>query len=218
MVWLELFGLFLLWPGTRRSLRDMQPVHPIGWCVTFLAFLTPLLAISIRSPHILLLAAGLPQDLHNLTHIGTNLLDAIMSVGVRSNGDPLFWVGHAPLLNAAELVLGALGCYFYLVQQRTVRAMFLTGSVVISLVLISFGGPVGFATLVPLLYLFIAHGLSNLMAQWFTVFPRNPIARGSGIAVICLMLFFSVLYQTRVYFVAWPHTTATRQAFDLPQP
>jgi hypothetical protein len=56
------------------------------------------------------------------------------------------------------------------------------------------------------------------MAQWFTVFPRNPIARGSGIAVICLMLFFSVLYQTRVYFVAWPHTTATRQAFDLPQP
>ncbi|HXR49972.1 MAG TPA: hypothetical protein VN778_03015, partial [Verrucomicrobiae bacterium] len=71
----------------------------------------------------------------------------------------------------------------------------------------------GLASLIPLLYLFIIHGLRQLLGQWLTVFPRNPIARFTGIGIICLMLCFSILYQVRAYFVAWPHTSATLQTY-----
>ncbi len=218
MAWFELFGVVLLWPTVRRQLQGLHKVHLAGWSALFIAVIAPLAVASIHRPHTLLIAGGLPQNLHSLTHVGSGLLNAVLSIGIRSNGDPAMWVGHTPLLDAAELVLGALGCYYYLAQHRTIRATFLTGSVIISVALISLGGSVGFAALIPLLYLFIAHGLSSLLDQWFTIFPRNPIARGAGIAVLCLMLFFSVLYQTRIYFVAWPHTMAARQTFNLTQP
>jgi hypothetical protein len=141
-----------------------------------------------------------------------------MSIGVRSDGNPLLWVGHLPLLTAVELAFGAIGIYCYLQRRRSLRALFLAGSILTSLVLISLGGNVGFACLVPLLYLLIVEGLDHLLDQWLTVFPRNPIARFTGVVVICIMLFFAVLYQVRAYFVAWPHSTATTQVFRLQQP
>jgi hypothetical protein len=218
IVWFEFFGVMLLWYGLQRQLLRTPRVHVAGWGIVFAVVIAPLVLASLRSPHLLLVAAGLPQSIHALIHIAGNALNAVMSIGVRSNGNPLFWVGHAPLFDAAELVLGVIGAYFYLYRQHSVRAIFLIGSVGISLVLISLGGSVGFASLVPLLYLLVAHGLDHLLGQWLTVFPRNPIARSTGTAILCAMLFFSVLYQVRSYFVAWPHDTATRQTFRLTQP
>lgn len=217
MVWFELFGAILLWPSLRRKLQEETKLHLIGWGALFIVLISPLIIAISQDTSILLALAGLPEHLSALSHFASNAFGSIMSIGVRSNGDPLFWVGHLSLLNAVELALGIIGVYFYLYQQRSIRAMFLTGAALISLLLISFGGAVGFAILVPLLYLFIAHGLDHLLGQWLTVFPRNPIARSTGVAIICIMLFFSMLYQVRVYFVAWPHNLAARQAFHLTQ-
>ncbi|HSX30639.1 MAG TPA: hypothetical protein VLE99_01865 [Candidatus Saccharimonadales bacterium] len=219
MVWFELFGVAILWGGLYRQLRQMPTAHIVGWSATFLGLLLPLVLGSIQSTHLLVVVSGLPPSVSAISHIGSNLLNAVLSIGVRSNADPSQWVGHAPLLVTAELMLGALGAYMYLYRQRSVRAIFLGGSVAISLTLISLGGSVGFATLVPLLYLFIVHGLDYFMEQWATVFPRNPIAKFTGMTVIITLLLFSVLYQVRAYFVAWPHAEATTQTFhELPQP
>jgi len=218
MIWFELFGAILLWPSLRRKLQEESKLHMLGWGALFVVLVAPLIIACLRDLHVLLVMAGLPQQLSALSHVAGNLFSSIMSIGVRSNGNPVWWIGHIPLLNAAELVLGIIGTYFYLHHQRSIRATFLAGSTIISLVLISFGGTVSFAMLVPLLYLFIAHGLDHLLGQWLTVFPRNPIARGTGVVIICIMLFFSTLYQVRAYFVAWPHNATTRQAFYLQQP
>jgi hypothetical protein len=218
MLWFELFGLLLLRKGAWRQLTGMPRIHLAGWTTLFIAVLIPLGIASLHSPQLLLNAAGLPTTVHAFTHTGSNVLNAVMSIGVRSNGDPIFWVGHAPLLNVIELVLGLIGGYFYIYRERSVRSMFLVGSLTICLVLIGFGSTVSFACLVPLLYLFVTAGLNHFLGQWLRVFPRNPIARFTGVAIICMMLFFSVLYQVRSYFVAWPHTTAARKAFNHPRP
>lgn len=214
MVWFELFGLVLLGSGLRKQLLGMPSAHVAGWAVVFLGLIAPLVVASVPDPSILLAAAGLPTSLSSLADFPSNVLNAVMSIAVRSNGNPLFWVGHVPLLNVIELILVVIGMYHHLYLKRSLRSAFLFGSSIICLLLIGLNGGVSFACLVPLLYLFIASGLNFLLSQWLAVFPRNPIARTTGIALICIMLGFSILYQVRTYFVAWPHVTATRQAFS----
>jgi hypothetical protein len=217
LVWFELFSVIFLRRGMLQLFRDTTRLHRALMPLIGLLIVSPLLVAIFKTPRLALSAAGLPTTLHALTHAGSGLLSAIAAIGVRSNGNAVLWVGHAPLLNVVELALGAVGAYYYFYQQRSARAMFLGLSVIVSIILIGLGG-VTYASLIPLRYLFIASGLSNLLSQWLTVFPRNPIARISGISLICIMLFFSVLYQTRSYFVAWPHDPATRQTFNHPQP
>jgi hypothetical protein len=218
LIWFELFAAALLLPNIRGRVRHANKQHLLGWAATALLIAAPLLTAIVHQPRLLLAVFGLPGSTHDLAQVPDNLLHAVLSIGLRSDGDPLLWVGHMPLLSATELLLGLLGVYVYLIRRRSQAGLLLAGDVIISLVLISLNSGVGYASLVPLLYLFVVAGLSFLLGAWLRVFPRNPIARGVGVAAICAMLAFSVLYQVRTYFVAWPHHAATRQAFRLPQP
>lgn len=214
MIWYEVLGLVVMNTYARDRWRNTPRKHLIGWSVTFLAVLTPLIAASIENSHVLLEIAGLPASLATATHSITNLRTAMISVTAHGATTPLLWIGRAPLLTASELILGALGLYGYLYRDRSPRAILLTGMAAISIVLISLGGEVGLASLIPLLYLLVIHGLRQLLGEWLAVFPRNPIARFTGVSIICLMLFFSILYQVRAYFVAWPHTPTTLQTYN----
>lgn len=214
VLWFELLGLIVLLPDVKRQLSRTPSAHLAGYTGVFLVVILPLIIASIRTPHVALLAAGLPQHLHTLSHIGSNFLNAVLSIGIRSNGDPFLWVGHAPLLNIIELVLLVVGIYYYLYEVRSARAIFWGGGTLLSIVLISLGGGVGFASLIPLLYLAVAGGIDHLLSEWLRVFPRNPIARATGIILVSTMLFFSILYQVRSYFVAWPHAPTTKHVFN----
>jgi hypothetical protein len=216
MLWFELIGVALVWRSLWGQLHRTKPLHIAGSLATFVVILAPLIVASIHDPHVALSAAGLPQHLGTLKHFGMNLLHNALGIGIYSNSSQLLTVGHVPLLGVAERVLAALGLYAYLRHNRSVRTWFIAGTAVISLLLMSLGGSVGFAMLLPLLYLLVVHGLDHFLGRWLTVFPRNPIARSVGVGVVCAMLFFSVLYQVRVYFVAWPHNPTTQAAFRLP--
>jgi hypothetical protein len=218
MVWYEALGLIVLNTQARERWRSTPKKHLIGWGMAFLLVLAPLIAASLRHSHILLETAGLPSSFTTATHIITNLRAAMLAASAHGFATPLLWIGRAPLLTASELILAALGLYGYLYQDRSPRAILLVSMAGLSVVLISLGGEVGLASIIPLLYLFIVQGLSQLLGECLAVFPRNPIAKATGISIICIMLFFSVLYQVRAYFVAWPHTTATLQTYNLQPP
>ena len=218
LLWFEVLGAILLWPILLRQLQRAPKVHLANWALLLLVVLAPLIRAVVGNPHLLLTATGLPSSLNALPDVAANFYHAVLSIGIRGNGNPLLGVGHLPLLNAAELILGAVGAYAYLYRERSLRTVFLVGALAISLILMSFNPNTGFAALVPLLYFFIVHGLDHLLGRWFTVFPRNPIARITGVAVACCLLFFSIFYQVRAYFIAWPHTTATKQTFNLSKP
>lgn len=217
MIWFELIGLVLLKTGARTRYNATALLHKILWPLLFILCLVPLIVASAHSPRLLLSALALPDTVHQLLQIPSNLLRVLLGIGFYSPGGSELWVGHAPLLDAIELILAAMGLYYYVRREQSVRTVFMLGSTVVSLLLVSMGGPAVFASLVPLMYLFVASGLDHLLGQWLGVFPRNPIARGFGIAIVSIMLFFSVLYQTRSYFIAWPHNTTTRHDFSHPQ-
>ena len=217
MIWFEVLGLFLVRGTVQGQLERAKRSHLTALLAVFIILLVPLAIASARKPGILLQIAGLPHGWAALTQAGSRLLDTVLGIAMRSNGSPLLWIGHAPLLDAVEAVLALLGA-FYLYREVPRRGLFLLGLVVIGILLVALGGSVTVACLVPALYLLVATGLDHLLGQWLTVFPRNPVARLTGIGVICLMLTCSVLYQLRSYYVAWPHDPATRQTFNHPAP
>jgi hypothetical protein len=212
MVWFELLGLVLLRKTIGDQLRHAKTLNLVGMPIVFLLCITPLVWESIKHPRILEQIVGLPQQLHLITHVGTNLLRLVLGIVVHSNGNPLYWVGHAPLLSVTEVVALLLGIY-YMTKERSGRTVFLLGSGAIGLVLASLDGGVTFACLLPVIYLCIATGIDRFLDTWLTVFPRNPVARIGGISIVCLMLAFSLLYQVRAYYVAWPHAPATYRTF-----
>lgn len=218
MIWFELLGFFTLRATVQGQLRRTKAPVIASLLVLFAACITPLAIAAAKSPRLLLQVIGLPEQLHTLSHVGGNLWNLLLGISVRNtNGNPLWWVGHAPLLDAIEVIAALLGA-FYIVRGRSGRRAFMAGSVIIGFILASLGGAVTFACLVPMLYLFAATGLDHLLERWLAVFPRNPVARLSGISVMCAMVGFSVLYQVRTYYVAWPHAPATQAAFKHPAP
>lgn len=212
MIWFELLGVFSLRRTIEGQLKKATKINLASMAAVLVVCLVPLGYAAVRHPKVLLQVAGLPQSFSQLSHFAGNLWTTSISITARSYGSPLLWVGHAPLLSAVEVVIGLLGAYY--VYTRTHRRVFLLGYTAIGLVLVALGGGVTIACLVPVLYLFIAIGLDHLLEQWLTVFPRNPVARITGVAVVSIMLAFSVLYQLRSYYVAWPHAPATRQIFN----
>jgi len=222
LIWLELFGLLILQGSVRRQLRAHRLQHVLAWGLLFVILIAPLLWAVSRTPRLALDVIGFPQSMQLLSHIPRNLLDTVLAIGIRSDASQLLWVDHVPLLNAGELALAIIGVYTYVYlfrKSRSSTSVFLIGTTILMVLLASLGGGGTFICLVPLLYLFVISGLNNLMGQWLTVFPRNPIARATGMLVVAIMLFFSVLYQVRSYFVAWPHSPATRQTFhEHPKP
>lgn len=218
MVWFELFTVVLLYKRILQHWSNAAMPARIAWPGIVLLIVAPFAFSIVRQPHLLMTALGLPTSLHNLTNMGTNLLHNILSIGVRSTGDPVLWLAHSPLLNVTELILGAIGVYYYVYQRRSLRSLLLAGSALIGITLASIGGGFTIAAIIPIIYLFITSGLHHLLNEWLTVFPRNPIARFTGVFIICGMLFFSGFYHVRSYFVAWPHNTAAKQAFSLHRP
>lgn len=217
MVLFELLGLVILQKAIRRNIQATKIKHILAWAAVFLAGISPLVVAIVRSPRLGLTVLGAPQQLHELNSFPRHLLGSVLAIGARSDGNSLFWVGHAPLLNVIELALAIIGVYtyIYLIRKTSSRRFtFIIGSSLLAVLLISLGGSVMYACLVPLLYIFVLSGLSYLLGQWQSVFPRNPIARSTGVLLVTIMLFFSVLYQVRSYFVAWPHNSVTQAEFS----
>jgi hypothetical protein len=217
MIWFELLALIILHRRLRLTIaRADWGLRAMG-AALFLVLVAPLIRAFILSPHSLLTFAGLPQHfappLETLQHIGNSLL----SVGLHSNGASSLWLAHLPLLNVTEIALLLLGIYAFTRRLALSRAVYLLAATIVSLILIGLDGPVDISSLVPLLYLVIAGGLYELLRRWMSVFPRNPFARFAGVFFILVALFFSVLYQYRVYFVAWPHNSVTQQTFTRQQ-
>lgn len=234
MIWFELLLVGIKHKTVLRAWHHSTILQRVLAGFLFLVLVAPLLRHLVAVPRNLLIFAGLPTQFAGITQIGQNILDALLLVGVHSNGQAELWLAHAPLLNVAEIILLALGVYVFVRYVSVSRRIFVFAAIGISLLLIGLNGagsagniwgtqfaatgPVNVGVLVPLLYLLIAGGVFELMRQWFQIFPRNPFARLLGAGLITLLVGFSVIYHYRAYFIAWPNNPATQKTFVLKQP
>ena len=111
-------------------------------------------------------------------------------------------------------ILAVLGAYSYFYQRRLSRTGLLAVLAIFACVMIALNGPLWLPLLMPIVYILTAMGIAVLLQKWFTVFPRNPLARTVGITILCLALATVSVYHLQRYFIVWPNTTATKITFD----
>jgi 4-amino-4-deoxy-L-arabinose transferase-like glycosyltransferase len=161
---------------------------------------------------------GLPTSLPTLVQLAKNAAASISFVFFRTPADPSRWLGTLPLLSAFMLVCLVAGTIFYASHWRAERTRLLVALFVMSFLLLTAGGAVSRSLLVPLLYIVSFGGIAYLLHYWLSMFPKNVSARWLGIAVICLAIGLTLIFNMRHYFIAWPHNPQTRAAFHYRPP
>jgi len=147
------------------------------------------------------------ETLRDFVFVPTSLI-------VRALPDPIHNLGRLPYLDILTITLAALGTYSYLIRFNLVRTRAMIGAAVISWLLIAFSNTVSMVLILPLVYLTVAAGIMLLLQQWYTVFPRNPLARNIGVFLILSVISISIFYNFSRYFVAWANSPVTKISFS----
>lgn len=172
----------------------------------------PLIVASIHSPQNLLIVAGLPTHILSIHQIGINIVRIPMQLFFRGPTDPARWLGQLPILDAFSTVMLILGIYSLRYHLNKPRFKLLAGTTIMLTILIILGG-IPLTALVPILYLLSAAGIAFMLQQWFTVFPRNPIARILATGLVSISVVSVMFYTSNQYFVAWPHSPQNVHVF-----
>lgn len=191
--------------------------HKILLPLLFIILVSPLIWSLIRDPASGLTLLGLPRQIPSLHSMGSHLFSFAKSLVWHGTGPAEIMLIGAPIFNVIEAGLITAGIVTLVRSIKLRSNLFIGGSVILFILLVVFGGTT-YLPIVPLLYLLLASGIFYLLNEWFEIFPLNPVANVIGTAAICLIVGTSVLFHARSFFVAWPHSDETHEAFSHPQP
>ena len=151
--------------------------------------------------------------------LGETILKTALMFNVE--GDPNFRhnLGGAPMFNAVVGVFFLLGLLISLRRIKDIRyfsLLMVFGAMLIPEVVTAEGIPHGLRAIgvLPVVYIFAAVGLNELIGRWQTVFPRNLAAKSFLIAIVGLVLVTSLVYDWRRYFVVWANAPETYEAYS----
>lgn len=208
-------GLFARKEIIQRWQQTSNMLRAAG-VVAFLALVAPLVyAITLRPQQLTELMGIPPHGVLTVQSALNNFIGIAEQLLIRGPDEPLKWLTGTPILDVFTIFMIILGVYTYRVGPHPVRGRALMVLGLISVVLITLNGYVTLSLLMPILYLLAASGIGLLLQQWFSVFPRNPIARNVGVVWICLALAVVGFYHADRYFVAWPHAASTNKVLEI---
>ena len=219
MVWLIVLNLIL----QRDDLLDSWDEIDTLWekIVQPLILFITLAGIGFliyRHPHLGLEWLGAPTNWTDWQGMLKRLANVGAYFVVRGPHQPSIWLGSLPILDAFGTIMLIAGILFYARHARSFRCILICSLFAVEALLVAILPVIRFSLLVPLVYAVIIGGLAYVLHQWLKVFPRNPLARGVGIALIAVLVCASSAYNLRSYFVAWPHNEQTRQTFTATLP
>lgn len=214
IVWFILLGLII----RHRDLRLIKRRLALSYRITLYVLIAGLIVIPLlhgitKDPKLIMSLLGLPEHWPSVIQIVKNLLLIPVNLFMWASSNPLTHVGTAPIVDAFVAIASMLGIYYYFKFRSLARAKLLAACVGIGAVLIAIQGPVSIAILLPMIYILVAGGISLLLGQWLTVFPKNPFAKSIGILIITIAVSISCAYNLRAYFIAWPNNTDTKREF-----
>ncbi len=213
LVWLLAVCLYWQWDDLRAAWGHFSRVWQRTLYILAAAAWLPLLIIGLTRAGQLRLWAGLPGHFQPLVQLLKQFAAVGVHLFIRGPQYPQLWLARAPLLDIFTLVMCVLGIYFYARHPQAFRSRMLASFIATGVILVGLGGSVGLSLLVPVLYVLAAAGVAYMLHEWLQVFPFNPLARGIGLGLVCLAVALAGLYNMRAYFIAWPHTQATRTIF-----
>lgn len=213
-IWFVVPGIIWQRKALLNTLRHASKPS-LGIAAVVLALLAPLVWSVYENPLVLRDILGAPSSIPSLGTVINNTLSIPRHLLWANEPNPVVWLDKLPLLDVFTIAMFGLGIYSYSFKKKLDRTKMLAGIFVIGVLGVSLGGKINLIVLQPAIYLVATAGVALLMQQWFTVFPRNPLARTIGISLISLSVIMVAFYNTRHYFVAWPNSPETKKVFTL---
>lgn len=228
VLWALSFGLALYVPGLlwfvlvlgasqRKRLKNMvltgKPWQLAGSGILLLLLIAPYIFAVINNPSTGLSSLGLPTNLVQITSLPERLYQIVLQLFIYSPTNPVFHLGHLPYIDITTTLLFLIGLY-RLRYSPARKMMAWSGVISIGWVVGAGLGAINIAIFLPLIYMFAGGGISFLLVQWFKVFPRNPFARGFGVALMTGLVLVISFYHLNRYFIAWPLNPTTKAAFS----
>ena len=176
----------------------------------------PLLVINlIKSTTALSVFLGLNFNHFNIISKLKDFGEGIIHSFLLGPNNPSIWLGRYPMFNIFGLVCVVLGIYFYVIHFNNNQSKILFSFLLIGLILLGLNKSNSLSLVIPVLYLFLATGISYLLQIWLKLFPINPIARSLGIVLLIILISLSILFNTRQYFVAFANNPTSRSSFEI---
>ncbi len=206
----------LLW----RSYAILKSKHRPQWwqvlmgATLFLLFMCPYIYAVISNTDILRQLVGYPS-FNDIIQVGLYSFEYAKSmfIGLRIIL-PSYWLIGQPVLDIASSILLLLGVITYMKYIKLQRSKMTLLAILAGSVIIVLNRDIyAISLVIPFIYMVIGGGLTHLLAEWFKVFPRNPIARNFGACMISILVAMIVFYNLNSYFIAWPLTPDTKRAF-----
>lgn len=216
-VWIILAGI--IWQR-KRVIQEIKHVHN-GVVIALMVLTVPVVGLLgyafYKDTSLIAQWLGLPEILI-IKDAVINFILTPYHIFVRAPFQPEFWLGRLPYVDIAMTILFGLGVYVLYKTSVLDRMRALVGMGVIGALLASLNGAVNLIIVMPFIFVLITAGIALLLQQWFTVFPRNPIARNIGFIAISLLVCMSVYFNLYSYFVAWPKNVDTKKTFTTQIP
>lgn len=211
--WLFLLaGAIIYWKQIKRIWCKISLGLRLGGLGLLLVLISPLVfSFSQRSEALFEWLGVRNFDDLSLQQIGSNLLfipDALFFSGI---DEPTAWLKGTPILDFFAVAMFIIGIFAYRKSSSPTREYMVFSSLAICILLVAVGGPSRLGLIIPLVYFLIARGIAYMLQSWFTVFPRNPMARSIGISFIIAAVFISSSYQLQRYFIAWPNSPVIKE-------
>lgn len=217
LIWFAVILVLLQKPHFKNMFAGISKTYTYISALLVLLMIMPLIIAFYKDSSVLIQWLALPSqfDIKNLIN---NFLLIPISFVIRSESNPVFNLGRLPYLDIITICLAVLGTYAFAIRFKLMRTEALVFSILIALLLLSFENQVQVNILLPVIYTVVASGIMFLLQQWLSVFPKNPIARVVGIALIACTLSLSIYYNTVRYFLAWGNNPISQQAFQIKLP
>lgn len=195
-----------------REMTNIPTTHIVLAITTALLLLAPLGYGLFTDPSLIRTVFGLPEHLPSVIDMGRNLVNIPLQLFALRPESPATWLGNLALLDIFSAAMFVLGCYAFVYYRKLDRSAFIAGIFVLGSLLIMLDGPVTISLIMPFVYIIVATGIALMLRQWFTVFPRNPLARAVGANIVTAAVLLAGFYHINHYFIAWPNAPETREA------
>jgi len=178
-----------------------------------LIFITPLIHACFVNINVLKTILGFP--IRFSIHVFLiNLVHWPLIIFIRNPVISSYSLGHLPVLSIFNDIMFVLGLYWIWIKRNLDRFYLLGATLVLSWVLYALGGTVSIYLGLPFIMCIAATGMAFIIGEWFSVFPRNPLARAVGISILTVAVLAVCLYHFDQYFIAWPKASTTLSLYS----
>ena len=134
----------------------------------------------------------------------------------RTNLPPAYNLGKLPIFDALSGTMFLLGLYAYRTKLQLQRTIVFIVAALVSITLTTLNNnQLYLLYMLPFTYFIIAEGLTLVLGEWRTVFPRNPLARFIGTFLLSLAVLSACSYHLNRYFLAWHNAPDTKAIYNI---